>query len=65
VSSNLFESLNYYDINIYIVVLLVRDLGGEGRNFNRGEGRGDILIKIMFGSQGEGRDFKIILLFYP
>jgi len=51
---------------------LVRELGGEGRG---GEGRGeilteergDILIKNVFGSQGEGRgrDFKIILLFYP
>jgi len=38
-------------------VRLVRELGGEGR--------GDILIKSVFGSQGEGRDFKIILLFYP
>jgi len=28
-------------------------------------GRGDILIKNVFGSQGEWRDFKIILLFYP
>jgi len=26
--------------------------------------RGDILIKNMFGSQGERRDFKIILSFY-
>jgi len=42
-------------------VRLVRELGGEGRG---GEGRGDILIKSVFGSQGEGRDFKIILLFY-
>ena len=41
--------------------------GGEERDFNGGEGRGDILIKNVFGSQGEGRgrDFKIILLFYP
>jgi len=39
--------------------------GGEGRTFNGGEGRVDILIKSVFGSQGEGRDFKIILLFYP
>ena len=51
-------------------VHLIRELGeegrgGEGRNFNGGEGRGDILTKIVFGSQGEGRDFKIILLFYP
>jgi len=45
--------------------VLVRELGGEGRNFNGGEGRRDILIKSVFGSQGEGRDFKIILLFYP
>jgi len=46
---------------------LVRELGGEGRDFNGGEGRRDILIKNVFGSQGEGRgrDFKIILLFYP
>jgi len=48
---------------------LVRELGGEGRgeerrNFNGGEGRGDVLIKIVFGSQGKGRDFKIILLIY-
>jgi len=29
--------------------------------------RGDVLIKNVFGSQGEGRrrDFKIILPFYP
>jgi len=41
--------------------------GGKGRDFNREEGREDILIKNVFGSQGEGRgrDFKIILLFYP
>jgi len=26
---------------------------------------GGILIKNVFGSQGTGRDFKIILLFYP
>jgi len=53
---------------------LVRELegdgrGGKGRNFNGGKGRRDILIKNVFGSQGEergrGRDFKIILLFYP
>jgi len=49
---------------------LVRELGGEGRgrkgrNFNRGEGRGDILIKNVFGSQGEGRGGGGILkLFY-
>jgi len=48
---------------------LLRELGeegrgGEGRDFNGG-GRGDILIKNVFGSQGEGRDFNIILLFYP
>jgi len=43
---------------------LIREIGGEERNFNGGEGRGDILIKSVFGSQGEGRDFKIILLFY-
>jgi len=39
--------------------------GGKGRDFNGGEGRRDILIKNLFGSQGNGRDFKIILLFYP
>jgi len=37
----------------------------RGGNFNGGEGSGDILIKNVFGSQGEGRNFKIILLFYP
>jgi len=41
---------------------LVRELGGDvrggkGRDFNGGEGRGDILIKNVFGSQGEGRGF--------
>jgi len=30
-----------------------------------GEGRRDILIKNVFDSQGEGRDFKINLLFSP
>jgi len=30
-----------------------------------GERKGDILIKSVFGSQEEGRDFKVILLFYP
>jgi len=30
-----------------------------------GEGRGDILVKNVFSSQGEGKNFKIILLFYP
>jgi len=44
---------------------LVRELEGEGMDFNGGEERGDILIKNVFGSQGEGRDFNIILLFYP
>jgi len=41
--------------------------GGKGRGGILTEGRGDILIKNVFGSQGEGRgrDFKIILLFYP
>jgi len=39
--------------------------GGEGKDFNGREGRRDILIKNVFGWQGEGRDFKIILLFYP
>jgi len=43
-------------------VCLVRELGGEERG---GEGRGDILIKSVFSSQGEERCFKIILLFYP
>jgi len=43
-------------------VRLVRELGGEGRggkgrDFNGGEGRGDILIKNVFGSQGEGERF--------
>jgi len=44
---------------------LVRELGREGRGGILTEGKGDILSKIVFGSQGEGRDFKIILLFYP
>jgi len=44
---------------------LVRELGGEGRDFNEGEGRRDTLIKNVFGSQGEERVFKIILRFYP
>jgi len=44
---------------------LVRELGGEGRGGILTEERGNILIKNVFGSQGEGRDFKIILLFYP
>jgi len=44
---------------------LVRELGGERRNFNRGEGRGDVFIINVFGSQGEGMNFNIILLFYP
>jgi len=41
--------------------------GGAGRGGILMEGRGDILIKNVFGSQGEGRgrDFKIILLIYP
>jgi len=49
---------------------LVRELGGEERggkrrDFNGGEGRGDILIKNMFGLQGEGRGGGGILkLFY-
>jgi len=33
--------------------------------FENQEGRGDILIKNVFGSQGKGKNFKIILLFYP
>jgi len=36
---------------------------GRG-DFNGREWRGDILIKIVFGLQREGRDFRIILLFY-
>jgi len=39
--------------------------GGKGRDFYGGEGREDILNKNVFGSQGEGRDFNSILLFYP
>jgi len=35
--------------------------GGEVRDFNGGEGRGDILIKIVFGSKGRGG---ILELFY-
>jgi len=46
-------------------VRLVRELGGDGRGGILTEGRGNILIKDVFGSQGEGRNFKIILLFYP
>jgi len=30
---------------------LVRELRGEGRNFNGGEGRGDVLIINVFGSR--------------
>jgi len=40
-------------------VRLVRELGGRRGILTKG--RGDILIKSVFGSQGEGRDFKIIL----
>ena len=73
-------SLYIFGISCILRVRLVRELrgegregvlteerGGEGRDFNGGEGRGDILIKNVFGSQGEGkgRNFKIILLFYP
>jgi len=44
---------------------LVRELGGKGRDFNGGERREDILIKNVFGSQGEGRGGGGILkLFY-
>jgi len=49
---------------------LVRELGGEGRggkgrNFNGREGMRDILIKNVFGSQGEKRGGGGILkLFY-
>jgi len=42
-----------YQLNIWLVQTM------------RGKGRGGILIKYMFGSQGEGRDFKTKLLFYP
>jgi len=51
-------------------VRLVQELGGEerggkGRDFNGGERREDILIKNVFGSQGEGRGGGGILkLFY-
>jgi len=45
---------------------LVRELGGEEREGElEGEGRGDILIKNVFGSQGEGRrGGGILKLFY-
>jgi len=45
---------------------LVRELGGEGREGGiLTEGRGDILIKNVFGSQGAGRGGGGILkLFY-
>ena len=49
---------------------MVRELGGEGRegegrDFNGGERREDILIKNVFGSQGEGRGGgEILKLFY-
>jgi len=36
---------------------LVRELGGEGRGGILTEGRGDILIKNVFGLQGEGEGF--------
>lgn len=46
--------------------------GGEGRFYNliyvrfkRGEGTEGILIKYMFGSHGEGKDFKTNLPHYP
>jgi len=39
--------------------------GGKGRDFNGGEGWGDILIENVFGSQEEGRGGGGILkLFY-
>jgi len=44
---------------------LDRELGGKGRGDILTEGIRDILIKNVFGSQGEGKDFKIILVFYP
>jgi len=43
--------------NICFRVRLVRELGGEGRRGILTEGRGDILIKNVFDSQGEGRRF--------
>jgi len=44
---------------------LVRELGGEERGGILMERRGDILIKNVFGSQGEGRGGGGILkLFY-
>jgi len=39
-------------------------MGGEGRDFNGGEGLEDILIKSVFGSQGKGRGGEILKLFY-
>jgi len=39
----------------FLRVRLVRELGGEGRDFNGWEGRGDILIKNVFGLQGKER----------
>jgi len=42
---------------IFLRVRLVRELGREGRDFNGGKGRRDILIKNVFGSQGEGERF--------
>jgi len=49
---------------------LVRKLGGEKWGGILTEGREDILIKKCLvrkgrGGEGRGRDFKIILLFYP
>jgi len=50
----------------FLRVRLVRELGGEEREGElEGEGRGDILIKNVFGSQGEGRrGGGILKLFY-
>ena len=33
---------------------MIRELGGEGKDFNGEEGREDILIKNVFGSHGGG-----------
>jgi len=42
-----------------------KQLSHEGRGEILTEGRGESLIKNVFGSQGEGKNFKIILLFHP
>jgi len=62
--------LPFFSKHFPLRVRLIRELGGEGRegkgkDFNGGEGREDILIKNVFGSQGEGREGGVILkLFY-